>query len=236
MPRRALGRGTRALEDAVGSSPYARRVEPSPFEWGWDALVAIGTLALAAATVLLAWSTRRLAAATAQDVAAQWRPAITPGKSVEVTFDHAAREVYLSLRNVGAGAAYFVDIGLDLGSKVFPAAPWEPNGTEPSNFAVVPPGEMLQVHFLGVHERPPACTVLVDYEDVAAAKYSTRIEVTDLPHWYPDARASDALRMSRVVLSAGGELIPWKRPPSLWWRAKRALRERRRRNATSTAE
>jgi hypothetical protein len=40
-----------------------------PWEWGWDALVAIGTLALAVVTVVLAWSTRRMARAAAQDVA-----------------------------------------------------------------------------------------------------------------------------------------------------------------------
>jgi hypothetical protein len=41
---------------------------PSPWEFGWDALVAIGTLLLAAVTAALAWSTRNLAAKTATEV------------------------------------------------------------------------------------------------------------------------------------------------------------------------
>lgn len=51
--------------------------------FGWDALVAIGTLALAATTVLVAGFTYRLAsktselaAATQADVAAQFRPVV----------------------------------------------------------------------------------------------------------------------------------------------------------------
>jgi hypothetical protein len=42
--------------------------ESSPWEFGWEALVAIGTLALALATAGLAWSTRRLAARTTEEV------------------------------------------------------------------------------------------------------------------------------------------------------------------------
>jgi hypothetical protein len=43
-------------------------VGPSPWGFGWEALVAIGTLALAGATLLLAISTRSLAKKTAQEV------------------------------------------------------------------------------------------------------------------------------------------------------------------------
>ncbi len=43
-------------------------LEPSPWEFGWEALTAIGTLALAVATFLLAVSTRSLAKKTAQEV------------------------------------------------------------------------------------------------------------------------------------------------------------------------
>jgi hypothetical protein len=41
---------------------------PSSWEFGWEALVAIGTLALALVTAALAWSTRNLAAKTATEV------------------------------------------------------------------------------------------------------------------------------------------------------------------------
>lgn len=43
-------------------------VEASPWGFGWEALVAIGTLLLAVATGGLAWSTRNLASKTAEEV------------------------------------------------------------------------------------------------------------------------------------------------------------------------
>jgi hypothetical protein len=46
--------------------------------FGWEALVAIGTIFLALVTAGLAWSTRRLAAATASEVEAQRRPILVP--------------------------------------------------------------------------------------------------------------------------------------------------------------
>jgi hypothetical protein len=42
--------------------------KPSPWEFDWEGLAAIGTLALAVSTVLLALSTRSLASKTAQEV------------------------------------------------------------------------------------------------------------------------------------------------------------------------
>jgi hypothetical protein len=195
-------------------------VESAAFEWGWDALVAIGTLALAVATVLLAWSTRRMAKATAQDVAAQWRPALTPGHDVEVRHDERTKHAMATLRNVGAGAAYYLDIGLDLGGTIIPAAPWEPDGAQPSNFAVLPAGESIDLHFMGVDERPEKCELIADYEDVAGASYSTRIAISTLIAWYPEARDDEALRMTRVTLSTGGGIVPWSQPPSLWSRSR----------------
>jgi hypothetical protein len=46
----------------------ALAADPSPWKFGWEALVAIGTLVLAAATGGLAWSTRSLAKKTAEEV------------------------------------------------------------------------------------------------------------------------------------------------------------------------
>ncbi|MDP9227405.1 MAG: hypothetical protein M3P18_26875 [Actinomycetota bacterium] len=79
--------------------------------FGWDALVAIGTLALAGVTYVLARATRRLARETAEEVRGQTRPVVVP---VHDTVDVSPKrndsvgsyfEVTVRLRNIGAGPA-----------------------------------------------------------------------------------------------------------------------------------
>ncbi|MCW2992898.1 MAG: hypothetical protein JWQ18_393 [Conexibacter sp.] len=69
--------GLRILADAVRTLSHAARpmhalvvagADPSPWEFGWEGLVAIGTLLLALATGGLALSTRNLARKTAEEV------------------------------------------------------------------------------------------------------------------------------------------------------------------------
>jgi hypothetical protein len=50
-----------------------------PWEFGWDALVAIGTIGLAGVTGTLAYMTWRLARSTAAEARAQTRPVLIPG-------------------------------------------------------------------------------------------------------------------------------------------------------------
>jgi len=50
----------------------------NPWAFGWDAFVAIGTLALAVVTFVLVLLTRKLAKASAAELRAQWRPVILP--------------------------------------------------------------------------------------------------------------------------------------------------------------
>src|SRR5947207_1820977 len=51
--------------------------ETSAWAFGWEALVALGTIGLALATTVLAWSTRRVAQATQAEISASWRPVLT---------------------------------------------------------------------------------------------------------------------------------------------------------------
>ena len=53
-----------------------------PWAFGWEALAAIGTLALALGTVALAWTTRHLAEESAADLRSQWRPLLLPGEAI----------------------------------------------------------------------------------------------------------------------------------------------------------
>ncbi|MFC8263868.1 hypothetical protein ACFUNF_41295 [Streptomyces sp. NPDC057291] len=90
-----------------------------PWEFGWDALVAIGTLVLAAFTWRLAARTRQLAKETAADQRAQWRPVLIPhhntpeeldsgNPSPAVKFKRVAEDLSVYVRNAGRGPALHV--------------------------------------------------------------------------------------------------------------------------------
>jgi hypothetical protein len=81
----------------------------------------------------------------------------------------------------------------------------------------------MQLYFQ-VDERPQRCQLIIDYDDIAAQKYSTRIEPRSIPNYEVNALV-EVLVMHRVELSAGRQLIPWSKPPSLLWRLRRAVRD-----------
>jgi hypothetical protein len=63
--------------------------EPSAWEFGWEALVAIGTLGLAGATAVLAWKTRGLAEETAKEVEHSGRQVEESQRQVQVSQEQA---------------------------------------------------------------------------------------------------------------------------------------------------
>ena len=194
------------------------------FQWGWDAFVAIGTIALAIGTLILASSTRRTARASAEDVRAQWRPAIAPGQHVDVEFDEDVMVV--GVRNVGRGAAYYVDAALGVDGTYVPAGAAVPGQRRVENFAVLPVGDELRLCFELVDERPTEAEVVIDYADLNGRPYSTRIQLDEI-------NLEAALRMSKVELSDNRERIPWKpwtwepetRREWLLWKVRRPRRE-----------
>jgi hypothetical protein len=78
-------------------------------ELGWDSLVAIGTLVLALVTAWLAWSTRKLARETADDVSSQLRPVLIDSAEgvlvVGYPQDSDQGAFTLAVKNVGPGPA-----------------------------------------------------------------------------------------------------------------------------------
>jgi hypothetical protein len=83
---------------------------------GW---VAIGTIALALATCVLAGFTYKLAKASAADARAQWRPVLIPGAMPgttmhdSVSYDAATSKLQVPIQNVGRGPAIFLQTELD---------------------------------------------------------------------------------------------------------------------------
>src|SRR4051794_11432805 len=81
-----------------------------PWAFGWEALVAVGTLALAGGTAWLAWTTRSVARATQAELAAAWRPLLVfHSASVEQRDGPAdVRILLFAVRNDGRGPALSV--------------------------------------------------------------------------------------------------------------------------------
>lgn len=204
------------------------------FAWGWDALVAIGTLALAFGTVFLAWGTRQVARATGEEIRSQWRPVIAPGADVEVEYLEEGGVTgkgvaILAIQNIGRGAAYAVDAGLDLGETVVPVSPWGLVDSEPRNLTALPSQDSCDLYFDSLDVRPGRSVLVIDYQDLNGRRYASRIQIDDSRSW--TRPGVDVLRMDRVELFVDHELIPWKAPRgrlkygwfrlSEWWRWRR---------------
>jgi hypothetical protein len=177
--------------------------------------VAIGTIGLALGTLLLAWSTRTAALRAAEDVRSQWRPALVPGDSAEPSFSASELKEENSLLtikviNVGRGAAYAIDAGLDLGDSVVPASLWAPKRQGAENFAVLPVDKALDLKFTHLGTKPDSGKVIIDYKDLNGRPYATIITLDLLPLW--DDQDSRVLRIAGVSLEDGRERIPWKPP------------------------
>jgi len=106
----------------------------------WTVVVAIGTLALALVTGVLAWSTRKLAQASTADQRAQWRPILSVTRDGRVEYDDATGELSFEIRNLGRGPAFAVSAQLRSGTKAIGAST---PGLEATALA---PGESYRLH------------------------------------------------------------------------------------------
>jgi hypothetical protein len=88
----------------------------SPWTFDWDALVAVGTIGLAIATVVLGWITRRVAKATADEVQSQSRPVLLPTSLNQADVIRIKAEALdLRIRNGGKGPAFEIRCRLEPG-------------------------------------------------------------------------------------------------------------------------
>lgn len=138
----------------------------------------------------------------------------------------------LGIQNIGRGAAYAVDAGLDLGEAVVPASPWGLDEPEPRNLTVLSAQEGCDLYFDFLDERPGRSMLVIDYQDLNGRRYASRIQIEDSRSWtQPEV---NVLRMDQVELLVDRELIPWKAPRgrlryglfrlSEWWRWRRLKR------------
>ncbi len=149
-------------------------METSTWAFGWDSLVAIATLLLAAGTAYLAWNTRSvaqktrdLAAQAAADVRAQWRPVLVPSADEPPMIEREEGAPFIlraTIQNTGRGPALFVRILHD------------PSNNSPENWSLgsLSPGERVRLQFRGVAHMAMS-QLLIDYRDLARRDYATAI-------------------------------------------------------------
>lgn len=184
--------GARAEFDSSVGPTYDPHVHVDPWAFGWDALVAFGTLSLAGVTFFLAWSTRRLAVETATEVQAQWRPILVPVEdSIQIfekdlsdlereripdpdvdTRERIRRRLEMKIRNIGRGPALEIMV-----SHLWEAArPWTASSTDAG---VIPPeSEWLLKHQGFSDER--ARDIRLQYRDLAGRRYVTEVRAFKL--------------------------------------------------------
>ena len=209
----------------------------APWEFGWDALVALGTIGLALFTAGLAWSTRSLAAASAEDQRAQWRPLViaAPDNEVGVSTDPDGRPVLsVAVRNVGRGPAFAVQAQVRSGK-------WALGASRPRSMSTLVPGEVTVLESRVVEDAlrdraakrqpfPPALVEIeVAYYDVTERWHQTYLTATR-------SRDDDGLRVQRTLVEESDRrLLPVhgsrraqaeaeRRDRRPWRRARRAIR------------
>ncbi|MFD5398613.1 hypothetical protein ACFWJW_30930 [Streptomyces sp. NPDC127097] len=164
-----------------GDMATGEGVEANPWLFGWEALVAIGTIALAVYTALLAKRTRTLAEESTADQRAQWRPFLVPkhGVTVRALFERQVEiepislyghHLHLSIHNTGRGPALHVRAELQGESSAALPAFW--------SAAALSPGDVQELAFNEIAADESALQLLLDYRDLTGRSYSSAISIT----------------------------------------------------------
>src|SRR5581483_12364251 len=136
----------------------------------WDEVTAVGTLAVAAVTAGLAWTTRRLATAAIREARANWQPVLIPEISDDVhkkiveAKALADNVLTIGVRNVGRGPALTTTVALWLDDDEPQLVDKIYRGKAAAD--VVPPDERLAFRFTEFNAPEPP-------KDLGAQAWST---------------------------------------------------------------
>ena len=142
----------------------------SPWEFGWEALVAIATGVLALFTFVLALTTAFVSRATRDEAQAQTRPILLPVTmgSAEVCIRFSGPKITLAIANVGKGPAFAIRARLD----PLEIAP------ETWSHGILHERDTVELSFRDIEEsRLPRYDLLIDYRDLAERDVSSRVVV-----------------------------------------------------------
>jgi hypothetical protein len=161
-----------------------------PWAFGWDALVAIGTLSLAAVTFALVVATRRLATQGDAEIRAQWRPVLLVRDRVEVegVFGNDGVSLHDSrltvwVENVGRGPAFGVDAQILQLPRPGPGygvpRGWDApaGGMSTQVSTAMAPGDLIPFVWHGVDETLEVPQGEFNYGDMSRARASSYFEL-----------------------------------------------------------
>lgn len=139
----------------------------SSWAFGWNALVALGTIFLAVVTLGVVVYAARQVKATGRDIAAQDRPVLVPSESPSLTYDSARLQP--AIRNAGKGVALDVQALLEWRTYSRAAETWNKAALSPGASAIltfeVP---MLEADFL---------ILRLQYRDIANSVHTSDIVI-----------------------------------------------------------
>ncbi len=152
---------------------------PGPWTFGWTAVAGIATAVLAGFTWWLAFSTRKLATETDEDIQANWRPILAPTGMIDVFVrTDAAEELFrvrivFALSNSGKGPAVNANVH-GLGSRSVSGVTWAD-----STASLIPSTEYEVIEAEGTvpighpprWDSPQRYMFVVTYEDVARNRH-----------------------------------------------------------------
>jgi hypothetical protein len=164
----------------VEAASFLHRV----FEWsGWNAFVAVGTLALATATFVLVRVTHRLVEQGSSEVRAQWRPVLLVrerGIDGQRLVEYTGKRLSLHVENVGQGPALEVMGGLD-GFESPGAGLGRPRGAEvplppwtDRRGAAIAPRDVVVFDWNELGEQRDAISGSFSYTDISGGFFVTR--------------------------------------------------------------
>jgi len=139
-------------------------IATTAWAFGWEACVALATLALALVTWRLARSTRSLASSTREEAAATWRPVLTtPARIIVEIHGDDLLKFNVWVRNIGRGVALAIDVRLSL--------------QQPGHFlsrGILDIGEDGGFEFEIRRPKPDVFELLIDYRDLGQRMHSTK--------------------------------------------------------------
>lgn len=147
---------------------YAAGEAVEPWKFGWDALVAIGTFVLAAATFALAFLTRGVAKAASDEVRSQNRPVLVPATKSRQPIRVLPQSIQIRLRNGGQGPAFGIQCSL------------LPDRSTPDiwHHGILEPDQEVLLRFPPTDGEPHETYELkADYTDLAGQPHSSTLTV-----------------------------------------------------------
>jgi hypothetical protein len=168
----------------------------SAWSFGWEALVAIGTLSLAAVTLALVLATRSLARQASAAIRAEWRPVLlvrgrvpaeVRGHQRGIAYNEGTLSIFVE--NVGRGPA--LDVQAELPDFGLPGPGYGvPEGAMPAAggmstryYTAIAPGDLVAYTWESLGNVRHRISGSFSYTDMSGGFHSTSFDISFEPHY-----------------------------------------------------